>query len=248
MRLTITISIIVITFLLAVVPTRAQETPVVQVVFFFNPECENCQKVMTKDLPPLQAKYGTQLEIIQVDTSMSEGIKLYQAMSRYFQLSNDRLGTPAIVIDTTVLVGADEIPAKLPGMIEEGLAKGGISWPDIPGLESYIPSTTETNPYPASQVYPQPAAQVTGTIESTDISTWERFSTNFKKDPIANSLAVITLVGMVISIFIVLSHPVPKCISRESNSCSYPYFNLVDPPVDYYRHGRGWLPYVYRGW
>jgi uncharacterized membrane protein/thiol-disulfide isomerase/thioredoxin len=204
MRLTITIFILIITFLFAVVPTRAQETPVVQVVFFFNPECDNCQKVMREVLPPLQAKYGTQLEIIQVDTSMSEGINLYQTMSRYFQLSSDQLGTPAIVIDTTVLVGADEIPVKLPGMIEEGLAKGGIYWPDIPGLESFITSTTETNPYAAIQVYSQPAAQVTGTVESTDKSTWERFSSNFKKDPIANSLAVITLVGMVISILIIL--------------------------------------------
>jgi uncharacterized membrane protein/thiol-disulfide isomerase/thioredoxin len=204
MRLTITISILAITFLLVGVPTRAQETAVVQVVFFFNPECDNCQKVMTEDLPPLQAKYGAQLEIIQVDTSMTEGIKLYQAMSRNFHLTNDRLGTPAIVIDTTVLVGADEIPAKLPGMIEEGIAKGGINWPDIPGLESFITSTMETNPYPASQVYPQPAAQMTGTEESADKSTWERFSSNFNKDPIANSLAVITLVGMVLSIFIAL--------------------------------------------
>jgi uncharacterized membrane protein len=204
MRFSIVSSILVITFLLAVIPARAQETPVVQVVFFFNPECDNCYKVMAEDLPPLQAKYSTQLEILQVDTSKSGGIKLYQAMSYYFQLSDDRLGTPAIVIDTTVLVGVDEIPAKLPGMIEEGLANGGISWPDIPGLEPFISSVTNMNSYPAPQVYPQPAEQGIGTKKSANISTWERFSTNFKKDPIANSLAVVTLIGMVISILIVL--------------------------------------------
>jgi uncharacterized membrane protein len=204
MRLPITISILILTFFSAVVPTRAQETPVVQVVFFFNPDCDNCHKVITEDLPPLQAKYGTQLEILQVDTSKPEGIKLYQAMYRHFQLSDDRLGTPAIVIDTSVLVGADEIPARLPDLIEEGLANGGISWPDIPGLQPFVTSSTKMNPYPAPQVYPQPAQQGNGTIKSADISTWERFSSNFEKDPIANSLAVVTLIGMVISILIVL--------------------------------------------
>jgi uncharacterized membrane protein len=159
---------------------------------------------MTEDLPPLQAKYGTQLEILQVDTSIPEGIKLIQAMYRHFQLSDDRLGTPAIVIGTTVLVGADEIPAKLPNLIEEGLANGGISWPDIPGLEPFIASATDFNPYPAPQDYPQPAGQETGTTKSADFSTWDRFSSNFKKDPIANSLAVVTLTGMIISILTVL--------------------------------------------
>jgi uncharacterized membrane protein len=204
MRFTIVISIFVITFLLAVVPVRAQETPVVQVVFFFNPECDNCHKVITEDLPPLQARYGNQLEILQVDTSKPEGIKLYQAMYRHFQLPDDRLGTPALVIDTTVLVGPDEIPAKLPDLIEEGLANGGISWPDIPGLEPFITSSTNINLYPAPQVYPQPVGQETETAKSANLSTWDRFSTNFKKDPIANSLAVVTLIGMVISILIVL--------------------------------------------
>ena len=216
MRLTVTIFLLVTVFLLAVVPTRAQETPVVQVVFFFNPECENCQKVLTEDLPPLKTQYGARLEILQVDTSKPEGIQLYQAMSLHFQLPEDRLGTPAIVIKTTVLVGANEIPAKLPGLIEDNLAKGGIGWPDIPGLESYLTSATAINPYPVSQVYPQPVGQVAGSTKSTDGSTWERFSSNFKKDSIANSLAVITLVGMVLSILIILVILIRSVLAESS--------------------------------
>jgi uncharacterized membrane protein len=204
MRLKITITTLVLILLLAVVPARAQEATVVQVVFFFNPECDNCHKVMTEDLPPLQAKYGAQLEILQIDTSVPEGIKLYQSMYRHFQLSDDRFGTPAIVIGTTVLVGVNEIPAKLPGLVEDGLAKGGVSWPAIPGLEPFIASARNVNPYLAPQVYPQTVGQESGTIKSVDRSTWERFSSNFKQDPIANSLAVVTLIGMVISILMVL--------------------------------------------
>ena len=85
-------SIITFVFLIVVlsfsfVPARAQASPVVQIVLFFNPECENCHLVMTKDLPPLQEKYGQQLEILQIDTSKPEGTHLYQAMSKHFQLS-----------------------------------------------------------------------------------------------------------------------------------------------------------------
>ena len=109
------------------------------------------------------------------------------------------------MIGSTVLVGADEIPASLPGLIEETLANGGISWPDIPGLAAFYPGDAITNLNPGSQVYPQPSGQVSGSSSSGDSTIWERFVLNFKKDTIANSLAVIVLIGMIISIIIVVA-------------------------------------------
>lgn len=204
MRSTIAISILVIVLVLSFMPARAQETPVVHVVFFFNPECENCHLVMTRDLPPLRGKYGDKLDILQVDTSKPDGLELYQAMYRHFKLPDDRLGTPAIVIDESVLVGVDEIPAKLPNLVEEGLTRGGINWPNIPGLALYIANTATTNIYPSPLITTQSKGQDKGYTQSGNTSTWERLSTKFKKDPVANSLAVVILVGMIISILVVL--------------------------------------------
>jgi uncharacterized membrane protein len=47
---------------------------------------------------------------------------------------------PAVIIEDQVLVGSFEIPDQLPGLIDRGLEKGGISWPDISGLKDWIPA------------------------------------------------------------------------------------------------------------
>jgi uncharacterized membrane protein len=242
MRLLYTIAfILVIALILPTAPALAQETPVVHLVFFFNPDCENCHQVMTNDLPPLQAQYGNQLDILQVDTTKPEGLQLYQDMYRHFELSDERLGTPAIVIGKSVLVGADEIPAKLPGLIAEGLAKGGVSWPDIPDLASFINNAAITKPYPGPHIYPQPVVQDSGTTQSTDSSTWERFSNNFKKDPVANSLAVAVLAGMIISILFVLGILIqhiftenPKPVSSRNSIWLIPLLIIVGLGVAVY--------------
>jgi uncharacterized membrane protein len=194
--------ITIVCFILALTSfsVLAQEPPVVHAILFFNPDCENCHLVMTENLPPLQSQYGDQLAILQIDTSKPDGLHLYQAMVRHFELPNDRLGTPAIVLGNTILVGADEITNSLPGVVEEGLAAGGINWPEIPGLASSV----KTNIYPGPQVYPQPIIESTQSLQNEKTSTWDRFTINFKKDPLANSVAVVILVGMVISILVIL--------------------------------------------
>lgn len=221
MKPSIIITILVIVLSLNNFPARALESSVVQAVFFYNPDCGTCHQVMTEVLPPLQAKYGGQFEILQIDTTKPEGLKLYQAMYRHFQLSDDRLGTPALVVGTTVLVGADEIPARLAGLIEEGITSGGVSWPDIPGLASFITSAKNTNTYPGPQVYPQPVEQSTGSTQSEDLSLWERFSSNFKKDIIANSLAVVILAGMIVSIVVVVIILIRSILAENPSSTTF---------------------------
>jgi uncharacterized membrane protein len=221
MKSTSIVAIVCFLLLLTSVPVHALDTPVVHAVFFFNPECEKCHLVMIENLPPLQSQYGIQLEILQIDTSKPDGLQLYQAMVHHFQLPNDRLGTPAIVLDTTVLVGADEIATSLPGMVEEGLTAGGISWPQIPGLAPYLPSPGTTNAKSVSQVYPQPIIESTQSFQDENVSTWDRFSTNFKKDPIANSLAVVILVGMAISILVVLTILIRSILADNPTQVTY---------------------------
>jgi uncharacterized membrane protein len=220
----IIITTLIFMLLSTATPVLAQTSPIVQAVFFFNPDCDNCHQVITKDLPPLQAQYGARLEILNIDTSQPEGLQLYQAMYRHFQLPNDRLGTPAIVIGTTVLVGADEIPAKLSGLIETSLANGGVSWPEIPGLDTFVATAQKSTPYPGPivyhQVYPQPIGQSSEIFPSGDPSTWERFSSNFQKDPLANGLAVVVLVGMMISFLVVLIHLIRSVLSEVPSRLS----------------------------
>ena len=129
-------SLVIAIYLLSVPFTvHAQDAvPVVRAVLFYSPTCPHCAMVIQQDLPPLFEKYGTQLEIVAIDASQVEGGTLYQLAVERFQIPENRLGVPTLIIGNTVLVGSIEIPEQLPGLIEYYLAQGGIDWPDIPAL------------------------------------------------------------------------------------------------------------------
>ena len=161
--------------LLAAVPAVAvgQAAPapspaVVNTVLFFSPSCPHCHKVMTEDLPPLVRRYGGRLRVATVDVSTVGGQALYQATVAYFGLPDDRLGVPTLVVGTRVLVGSLEIPQELPGIVDRGLAAGGIGWPEVPAIRSAIARAEQAEAQrqaPAESVAaapPAPAAVAAG--------------------------------------------------------------------------------------
>jgi uncharacterized membrane protein len=75
-----------------------------------------------------------------------------------------------------------------PALIEQGLASGGIPWPEITGLSEAMAAEA-----PPSEQEIEQAAQV----ESLTLP--ERFAL----DPLANTLAVITLIGMLLSVVLI---------------------------------------------
>ncbi|WP_238613245.1 vitamin K epoxide reductase family protein [Candidatus Oscillochloris fontis] len=163
--------------------TQAQD-PAAHAVLFFSPTCPHCHIVMEQVLPPLQERYGQQLQIIMIDVSQDAGQALYQEAVRAFAISQDRLGVPALVFGNEVLVGSGEIPSRLPGLIVETLAAGGNTWPAIPGLEVWIQNQTSTTTPPEVQ-------------------------SPFKRDPLGNSLAVTMLLVMIGSVVAVLVRAKP---------------------------------------
>jgi len=160
-------------------------TAVVRAVLFFSPTCAHCQQVITEDLPPIGKQYGDQLLIIGIDTSVPEGAQMYQAAIARFLIPENRRGVPAIIVGDTVLVGAREIPEQLPGIIETGLASGGIDWPDIPGFKELLEAAESQETQDRA---PNPTAE--------DLSLSERF----RLDLSGNILAVIVLAGMLLSV------------------------------------------------
>ncbi len=132
----------------------AASPPVVHAVLFYSPTCPHCHQVMTVDLPPLLRRYGTQLQIVGINASTSGGAAIYEAMARHFRLPDNRLGVPALVIGARVLVGSQEIPDELPGIVDRALLTGGIDWPDVPAIRTALavdaprptPSTADTPP------------------------------------------------------------------------------------------------------
>lgn len=124
------------------VPVRAQ-TGQVRVVYFTSPVCSFCLQIEERDLPPLEARYGEQLYILRVDTTTALGQRLFQTAWDQYAVPAERRGTPTMIVNGTVLVGAGEIPAQLPGLVADLLVAGGNDWPAIPGLEEALEMDAE---------------------------------------------------------------------------------------------------------
>jgi uncharacterized membrane protein/thiol-disulfide isomerase/thioredoxin len=166
--------------------------PVVRAVMFFSPNCGHCHTVITEVLPPLVDEYGDQLQIIGINTGTSEGQIVYQNWIQAWEIPNNRVGVPTLVVADRYMVGALEIPEEFPLIIENGLLEGGIDWPDIPGFGEVINQIDESHNAP----------QTTGQAQS--INEEITLTDRFKQDLSGNILAVVVLIGMIISVIWIL--------------------------------------------
>lgn len=199
----------------------AADTPVVRAVMFYSPSCGHCHYVITEVLPPLIEKHGEQFEIVGVNVADPGGQALYQAAITAFAIPQERLGVPTLIIGDNVLVGSGEIPEQLPGLIEDYLAEGGIDWPAVPGLvealaasaatpEPETPSPETDTPLatapPTAAVAATPAGPVAPPATAAPvivpgvITVDEDWFTRFARDPLGNSISVLVLIGMLISV------------------------------------------------
>jgi uncharacterized membrane protein len=118
---------------------RQTVSPVVQAILFYSPTCPHCHLVIDELLVPMQEQYGEQLQILGVDVSKPGGSMLFVESLNHFGWSPDQTGVPTLIVADTVLNGSLQIPEEFPGLVEAGLAAGGIGWPEIPGLPEMVP-------------------------------------------------------------------------------------------------------------
>ncbi len=129
--------------------------PVVHAVLFYSPNCGHCHLVITETILPLVEQYGEKLIIVGVDTTQPAGQVLFRTAVEHFKL--ETAGVPLLAIGDTYLYGSLDIPEKLPGMIEQYLAQGGVDWPDVPGLAEAMAAAENAQtptPLPGTQTDP----------------------------------------------------------------------------------------------
>lgn len=140
-------------------PTEAPtgvEAPVVHAVMFWMDTCPHCHFVLDEVLPPLQEKYGDQLQLLLIEVKSEQEWNWLVQTGTSFGIPQDYLGVPFLVIGNRVLIGSGQIPAELPGLIEEHLAAGGLDYPAMPGLSEVLPTATPA--VAAQMIATQPAA------------------------------------------------------------------------------------------
>ena len=202
--------------------TNTEEDPVVRAVFFFSPTCGHCELVIQDHLPGIFDQYGGEptvlfdealppedvafyemtngtFDLLLVDVSIEAGADMYTADLERLAAPDSRKGVPRIDIADTYLVGSVEIPEQLPGLIERGLADGGIAWPEVPGIEdalATIPGSSEADQPIGDDPSSDPA-------ETLPAASDETIGDRVARDPLGNGLAILVLVAMLASLVLV---------------------------------------------
>ncbi len=195
------------------------DSPVVRAVIFFSPYCGHCAQVINEDLPPLFKKYGARLQIVGLDISQPEGIAMYEAAMERFKIQD--VAVPTLIVGDVVLIGSLDIPQQFPGLIEKYLARGGVNWPDIPGLAPIIaaamPTPTATSAPDPTRVpslapstrsisvtivptnAPAPKPTISAPAAGVSIPDYRPLSWRDKlaRDPAGNTLAIVVLLSMI---------------------------------------------------
>ena len=126
-------------------------------------------------------QYGEQCQIVGINVAETGGQALYQMVVEHFQLPQERLGVPALIVGDTVLIGSLEIPEQFPGIIEAGLENGGIDWPAIPGLLELIGEEVETEAEP--DPVEEPGSEVDQADPEGDLAEGEQVAAVPGDDP-----------------------------------------------------------------
>jgi uncharacterized membrane protein len=152
-------------------PAKEGDGGVVHAVLFVSPTCPHCRKVLQEVLPPLVKRYP-ELQVGIVSTATPTGRDLYWAAHQRFAVG--RSGVPLLVVGEVTLVGSDEIPRRLPDLVESHLARGGVGWPDIPGLSELVAASSATPPPPPSSPDVPGQASPSAPVPQPSVSTTER--------------------------------------------------------------------------
>jgi uncharacterized membrane protein len=264
-------TILLIVACLVIQPTAAAQSAdeaAVQAVLFHTPTCPACHSINDEVLEPMLDEYGDRLQILRINTFEPSGYDFYLAMVERFQIPEERIGVPAIVVGNTVLVGGDEIPEQFPSLVEEILAAGGVGWPDIPGLDQAISESGTPPSDPVGSVLA--GAVLVGMVVALGYTAW-RVRTAWqhrnqlpkkKRKPLppAKTWAILflSLVGLGIATYLAyveITHieavcgPIGECNSVQAS----PYARILGIPVAvlgvlyYLAVGALWAGQTYQG-
>ena len=176
----------------------AAPRPVVHALLFWMNGCSSCHYVLDDVLPPLHEKYGDQLEVLRVEiVSLEDTKRLYEIAAAY-GIPREHVQVPFLIVGEHVLIGRGQIPAELPGLIEQYLAQGGVDLPDV--LEPGVVQAAQPTSYPSGcgpevgceETAASDETAVAGPIETT-ASAAQFLSNGFW-------IAIVVMIGMIVAL------------------------------------------------
>ena len=104
-------------------------------LYFYSQDCPHCMEVLNDLLLPMQAEFGTKLDIRLVEIDYADNYELLINAEEHFKVKAEERAIPTLIIDDQILIGQDAIETGLRGIVENGILSGGIDWPDIPNFD-----------------------------------------------------------------------------------------------------------------
>jgi cytochrome c biogenesis protein CcdA/glutaredoxin len=122
-------------------PTRE---PVVHFWLFYDSHCGSCLTLLEDILPPILAKYEAGQVVVHQNDLEKGGYELMRALEKQHGLEYGDV--PEIFIGDQVLLGNEEIQARLEPLIDKYLAQGGVALPEVELTPTPIPTAAAYAP------------------------------------------------------------------------------------------------------
>ena len=199
-------------------------------------------------VPPVIMAMGDRLQILYVDASTAVGGEIYWLTIEHFD-AHDQTGVPYLIVGETMLYGSVDIPEQFPGIVEQGLAQDGIDWPGIPGLVDLLSQMVpypSTEPTVEEAPSPTPLLETPTLGETIGVTKVPQVATPTPEEPLAatpspmftfdeqqttlvdriksdlagNILAIIVLIGLIVTFIITLIRVYQQPASQTSPQLS----------------------------
>ena len=103
--------------------------------YFYANDCPHCLAVLEDFLTPLIQEKGDLVDIRLLEISDPIYYEALLSVEAHFNVDAASRTIPTLVIGDQILIGETEIQTQLTALVEDGIAEGGIAFPDVEGID-----------------------------------------------------------------------------------------------------------------
>lgn len=111
------------------VPAVWSQEPVVRAVFFYSKDCPDCLAIQKEVIPALQGRFGSQLDLRQLEISDPAVYRLLLEMEEAYHIPPAKATIPELFVGEDALLGEAAIRQEAAALLERYLQAGGADWP-----------------------------------------------------------------------------------------------------------------------
>jgi len=146
LNLSLILYLLSVAFIIPTASAQSADPPIVRAVMFWMDGCPHCEEVIQNVLPPLREKYNAQFELTLIEVVSTQDVNTLYRVAASYNIPKEQTGVPFVIIGNQVLVGSDQVANRLPVLIDDYLAQGGVDFPSNPILADILPTALPASP------------------------------------------------------------------------------------------------------